>query len=239
MERSQAINGPQDTPDAATLARLFAGRYSCRAFRSDPVDRAAIVRIVEIAQMTASWCNAQAWQLIVTSGPGTERFRQALYEDATGPARNEEAFDFPPPERYEGVYLERRRECGWALYESVGVARGDRAASVQQYLENFRLFGAPHVAIVSTPRALGVYGAVDGGAFVAGFMLAAQSLGVATIAQAAVASRAPLVRRHFAIPDDRAILCGIAFGYADDTHAANAFRTRREDVERVIAWVDD
>ena len=69
-------------------------------------------------------------------------------------------------------------------------------------------------------------------------MLAAQSFGIATIAQAAIASRAPLVRRHFAIADDRAILCGIAFGHADDAHPANAFRTRREDVERVIEWVD-
>ncbi len=238
MERSQALAAPQDTPDSATLARLFAERYSCRAFRDEPVDRAIVERIVAIAQMTASWCNAQAWQLVVTRGAGTERFRRALYEDASGPARKEEQFDFPPPERYEGVYLERRRECGWALYESVGVPRGDRSASVRQFLENFRLFGAPHVAIVTTPRALGVYGAVDGGAFVSSFMLAAQSLGVASIAQAAIASRAPLVRRHFAIPEERAILCGIAFGYADDAHPANAFRTRREDVARVIEWVE-
>ncbi|MFO1310667.1 MAG: nitroreductase [Burkholderiales bacterium] len=238
MERSQALARPVDTPDAATLARLFAARYSCRAFRPGSVDRAIVERIVEIAQMSASWCNSQAWQLIVTSGAGTERFRQALLEDASGPARKEESFDLPPPERYEGVYLERRRECGWALYESVGVARGDREGSMRQFLENFRLFGAPHTAIVTTPRTLGVYGAVDCGAFVSSFMLAAQSLGVATIAQAAVASRAPLVRRHFAIPDDRAVLCGIAFGYADEAHPANAFRTRREDVGRVIEWVD-
>lgn len=238
MERTQALAHPVDTPDSATLARLLAARYSCRAFRPDPVGRDLIVRIVEIAQLTASWCNSQAWQLVVTSGAGTERFRRALIEDASGPARKEEAFDFTPPERYEGVYQERRRECGWALYESVGVARGDREGSVRQFLENFRLFGAPHVAIVTTPRALGTYGAVDGGAFVSAFMLAAQSFGIATIAQAAIASRAPLVRRHFAIADDRAILCGIAFGHADDAHPANAFRTRREDVERVIEWVD-
>ncbi|MFO1302166.1 MAG: nitroreductase [Burkholderiales bacterium] len=238
MERSQALARSVDTPDAGTLARLLAARYSCRAFRPEPVARDVVLRIVEIAQLTASWCNSQAWQLIVTSGAGTERFRRALLEDASGPARREEAFDFPPPERYEGVYQERRRECGWALYESVGVARGDREGSMRQFLENFRLFGAPHVAIVTTPRALGTYGAVDCGAFVSAFMLAAQSLGIATIAQAAIASRAPLVRRHFAIPGERAILCGISFGHAEDAHPANAFRTRREDVGNVIEWVD-
>ena len=40
--------------------------------------------------------------------------------------------DFPFPERYEGVYQDRRRECAWQLYDSVGIARGDRAASAEQ-----------------------------------------------------------------------------------------------------------
>jgi proline dehydrogenase len=40
------------------------------------------------------------------------------------------------------------------------VVRGDREASGRQARENFRLFGAPHVAIVTTDAALGTYGAV-------------------------------------------------------------------------------
>ena len=236
MERSDVVVRASGNPEAATLARLFAGRFSCRGFLPRAVERATIVKIVEIAQLTPSWCNSQAWQLTVTSGEATERFRSALYEHAIQ-SRGED-FDFPPPERYEGVYLERRRTCGWALYESVGVERGDRKASVRQRLENFRLFGAPHVAIVTTPRDLGVYGAIDCGAFIMAFTLAAQSFGVATIAQAAIAAKGPFVREYFAIPDDRAILCGISFGYADDAHPANAFRTQREDADRVVEWVD-
>ena len=86
--------------------------------------------------------------------------------------------DFPTPEKYEGQSLARRRAVGAQLYESVGIARGDRAASAQQMRENFRLFGAPHVAIVTTDRSLGVYGAVDCGLYLATLMLAAQALGV-------------------------------------------------------------
>ena len=51
------------------------------------------------------------------------------------------------------------------------------------------MFGAPHVAIVTSDEALGVYGAVDCGAYVSNFMLAAHSLGVGSIAQAALAGR--------------------------------------------------
>ena len=81
------------------------------------------------------------------------------------------------PERYIGAYKTRRSECGWQLYDAVGVKKGDRVASAQQMMENFRFFGAPHVTFVTSPVALGAYGILDCGAFVTGFMLAAQALG--------------------------------------------------------------
>ena len=64
-----------------------------------------------------------------------------------------------------------------------------------QALENFRLFGAPHVLIVTSERDLGVYGAVDCGLYGGSLLLAAQSLGIATIAQAALA-RCSVRRQH-------------------------------------------
>ena len=87
--------------------------------------------------------------------------------------------DFPFPREYLGVYLERRRESGFQLYNSLGIARGDKAAYAKQALENYNFFGAPHVAIIHTDEALGVYGAIDCGAYVSNFMLAAQALGSA------------------------------------------------------------
>lgn len=167
VAKADALGRTDDTAAAAGLAQLLAARYSCRAYTGEPVSRSTIRCIVEIAQLTASWCNAQAWQLMVTTGRGTDRFRDALYAHARAAAPGADAFDLPTPVRFDGVYRDRRRECGWALYESVGIGRGDRVASARQALENFRLFGAPHVAIVTTPRDLGVYGAIDCGGFIA------------------------------------------------------------------------
>jgi len=146
--------------------------------------------------------------------------------------------DYPFPREYRGVYLERRRECGFQLYDSVGIRRGDREASARQGLENFRLFGAPHALIVTTDEALGIYGVLDCGAWVNNFMLAARSLGVASIAQAALASRPALVREFFGIGEDRRVVCGISFGYEDPQHPANQFRTRRASKEEVATWLD-
>ena len=39
---------------------------------------ATIVRALEIAQRTASWCNVQPWTITITSGEATDRFRDAL-----------------------------------------------------------------------------------------------------------------------------------------------------------------
>ncbi len=237
---SLAIQG--EMPAAArALANLVTDRHSCRGFLSEPVPRRTIGTILAIAQGAASWCNSQPWQVIVTENAATERFREALFAYASsgqGPERGRmrEQPDFAFPERYVGVYRERQRETGWALYKSVGVTHGDREASGRQMLENFRLFGAPHVMIVTTEMDLGVYGAIDCGAFVALIMLAAQSLGVATIAQAALAGVSEFVRDYFALPPERRIVCGISFGYADPDHPANAFRTRRASLDQVVRY---
>lgn len=218
-------------PDA--LDALFAARHSCRAFRAAEVPRATIEAIIATARRTPSWCNAQPWQLTLTSGAETERFRVALQDQlATGTPKP----DLPFPARYSGVYQDRRRTCGWQLYEAVGVEKGDRAASARQMMENFSFFGAPHVAILSTPSELGAYGVLDCGGFITAFGLAATAHGLASIAQAAVASYGAFLHGYFDIPDDRDILCAISFGYADPDHPANSFRTARAEVADIVDW---
>jgi nitroreductase len=223
--------------DARTLRCLLLRRHSCRAFRPDPVPASVIHEIVEMAQRTASWCNAQPWHVIVTSGEGTERFRAALREQVVArqqPARPDLEF----PREYVGVYRERRSATAVQLYENLGILEAPPAARRAQALENYNLFGAPHVAIVTTAETLGVYGAVDCGGFVATFMLAAQSLGVATIAQASLVAHGDFVRSHFSVPADRHLVCGIAFGLEDPGHRANGFRTPRASVHDVLSWVE-
>ena len=218
-----------------TFDDALAQRFSCRAYRPDPVPEATIEAIVRSAQQVPSWCNAQPWQLIVTRGAGTDRFRDALYDAAmtTPPAP-----DMPWPDGYPDIYGERRRACGFQLYDAVGIEKGDRVASGRQMMENYRLFGAPHVAIVTSARVLGPYGAMDTGGFVTAFCLAAATHGVASIAQAAIAAQSPFVRTYFDIPEDRMILCAISFGFADSDHPANSFRTDRAEPADVIDWKD-
>jgi len=219
------------------LEQLLAARYSCRAFKPDPVPRAILERLLAAAQRTASWCNSQPWQVAVTSGAETKKFRDVMYASAT--SGEPEAPDFPWPREYKGVYLARRRESGFQLYNTLGIPRGDKAAYARQALENYNFFGAPHVAIITTTEELGVYGAVDCGLYVDTFMLAAQALGLGTIAQAALARRSDVVRKHFGFSDDRRVVCGISFGYADHGHLVNSYRTSRAELSEAVKFVGD
>ena len=213
------------------LNQLLTTRHSCRAFRPDPVADDLINQIVRAADRAPSWCNAQPWHVIVTKGAETDAFRQALMKAAETEAPSP---DVPGPEGYTGAHKDRRRTCGWQLYDAVGVTKEDRAGSARQAFENFRLFGAPHTAILTSGRELGAYGALDCGGFITAFCLAATALGIATVPQAAVGFYSGAVRRHFGIGEDRLILAAITFGYSDTDHPANSFRTDRADLSEIL-----
>lgn len=225
-----------DNRDIEVVEKLLAARYSCRAFEPEPVPRAVIERVLAAAQKTASWCNSQPWQVAIFSGGAVTAFGEAMYKAASERAPPVTDFDFP--REYKGVYLDRRRESGFQLYNALGIQRGDKAAYNKQMLENFRFFGAPHVAIVTSDEALGTYGAIDCGGYVSNFMLAAQAVGLATIPQAALAGHADVVRKHLGVGEDRRVVCGISFGYADEAHLANSYRTNRATIADAATFVE-
>jgi nitroreductase len=216
------------------LTELLSTRHSCRAYLPDAIPREVIEQILTAAQRVPSWCNAQPWQVHITGKGETARLAEALHAEAM---KGGHMPDIPFPSAYTGDHQTRRRTCGWQLYEAVGVQKGDRAGSARQMMENFRFFGAPHMALITAPKELGQYAYLDCGGFITGFCLAAKSLGIGTIPQAAVAGFAPFLRDWFDVAEDRTILVGIAFGYPDEKHPANAFRTGRADLTEWVTWV--
>lgn len=217
----------------AALQELLSSRFSCRAFRNDPVPKEVISQILLDAGRAPSWCNAQPWKVIVTSGADTDAFRDvmaAAFDGGTpGP-------DYPFPATYTGAHLQRRRDCGMQLYEAVGIGRGDRDARAAQMRENYTFFGAPHVALITCPEELGPYGVLDCGGFITAFCLSAQSQGLGTVPQAALSLYSGVIRDHFAISEDRKVLAAISFGYAQDDAPINDFRTERAALDEFVDW---
>lgn len=226
-------DAPAATADL-TFPELMDQRWSCRAFLGDEVPDELLTRMFSLAQRTASWCNTQPWQAYVTTGEATRRFAKSLGEHVLA---NPQTSDLPMPAGYHGVYQERRRESGYALYESLGIDRADQGARLTQMLKNHSFFGAPHVAVITTDREQGVYGAIDCGGYVANLMHAAHTLGLATVPQAAIAMYSDHVREFLELPEDRLVVCAVSFGYADLEDPVNAFRTSRADVGDAVTFL--
>jgi nitroreductase len=219
----------------STLEELLHARVSTRKFQARPVPQSTIEQILRLAQRTPSWCNIQPWQLVVVSGQALHALRERLWRHVNSGARPNPDFAFPPA--YEGTHRERRKVCGVQLYQALGIGKDDRAASTQQSLQNFRLFDAPHLALVTVDDYLGFYGAFDCGLYVMSFMLAAQSAGVDTIAQASLASYPDLLRAELGLPQARKIICGISFGYAEREHPVHNYRTERAAIPDAVQFL--
>jgi nitroreductase len=213
---------------------MLAERFSCRAFRPDPVPDATVTRLFAMAQRTPSWCNTQPWHVSLLEGEAISRFGKELTEHVLA---HQENADLGLPE-YQGVHLERRRESGYGLYSALGIAREDRESRSLQMLKNFSFFGAPHSAIITTDRALGTYGAVDCGGYVNTLMLGAHAVGLGVIAQGAIAMYSDFVHSWLDLPEDRLVVCAVSFGYADEDDPVNDFRTARAELDSVLTRVE-
>ncbi|WP_244928954.1 nitroreductase [Nocardioides sp. W7] len=216
---------------------VIAARHSCRAFQGAEVPDEALNQLFELAQHTASWCNTQPWQVHLVSGPAIKRFSAELIHHVLSQASP--SADLEMPAGYGGVYAERRRESGHALYDAVGLAHGDKPGRGAQALLNFSFFGAPHVAVITTDRDQGTYGAIDCGGYVATLTSTATALGLGSIAQAAIAMHSGKVRDFLNLSADRLVVCAVSLGYADLEHPANAFRTSRAGVDDVVVHLRD
>lgn len=220
--------------DSVVLDSLLGNRHSCRRFEDREVPRPILERILELAQKTPSWCNVQPWQVSLVSGQSRSQLANSLIEAANDGDKHP---DFAPPSEYHGVYRDRRRESGFALYASLGIERGDLGRRREQSLENFRFFGAPHVAVITTDERLGTYGAIDCGGYVTALLLAAESLGIAAVPQAAIAMYPDIIRRELDLEASQRVVCGVAFGYEAAEDPVNSFRTGRAAVADAVDWL--
>jgi len=214
--------------------QAIAARRSVRGFRSDTVPREVLERVFVASQRAPSWCNIQPWRVVLTGGSQTAELKAALAEAARTTMPSPEV---PFPVEYPEPYKAHRRACGAALYQAMGVAYDDKVARYDAWMRNFSSFGAPHMAIVSMDRRFGLYAALDVGCWLQTVLLAATAEGLATCAQASLATYPAAARRVLGIPDGELILFGIAVGWEDATEPANACRTDRSPLEENVRFV--
>ncbi len=221
---------------ASTVAEAITSRHSVRAFLDQPVSRETIEHLLDLARYAPSGTNTQPWHVYVLGGDVKKNLSAAILADhAENDERDEREFEYYPTDWYE-PYLARRRACGWGLYGSVGIERGDKERMRAQRARNYIFFDAPVGLLFSIERRLNTGSWMDLGMFIQNVMLAARGESLHTCPQAAFANYHSIIRRYLPIPDDEIVVCGMAAGYRDPDAPENIWRTDREPVTSFTQW---
>ncbi|MCB9489736.1 MAG: nitroreductase [Deltaproteobacteria bacterium] len=226
-------------------------RTSTRRFDPDrPVEQEKLERVLTTALQAPSSSNTQPYKLAVATGATRDAIskelaglfavarklkrmslpRQAITAILTGSRPTNDVkvmFDLPPE------IHKRRSVTGHGLYELLGIDRKDLKARDDHMARNFDFFDAPVAIFVFAYGPMEHHGALDTGIFLQTLMLAAHEEGLSTCPQGALALWSHPVRKHFKVPKDYKLICGVSLGYAADHHV-NKYKPGRVGLDELL-----
>jgi nitroreductase len=219
------------------LLEALKNRKSIRAYKPEAVPRSLVTQVLDAARWSPSWGNTQPWELVVVGGDTVKSLTgelAAAFEQRVPPNP-----DVPMPATFPDAYKNRYMACAAGLFGTMGIAREDKASRMAHMVNMTRAFGAPVIIYVIFNGELPVpYTMLDMGLIIHGICLAAHAQGLGSCIEAQLALYPDLVRRHLNLSPTHKIVVGITLGYPDPEAPANAFRTDREPLEKLVHWVD-
>ena len=221
------VSQQQEVVDAAITSRR-----SIRAFLPDPVERADIERILDVAARAPSGTNTQPWKVYVLTGDAKTRMSDAImtaHDDPAVASLHTEEYAYYPRE-WQSPYIERRRKVGWDLYALLGLTRDNKEGMSAQHGRNYRFFDAPVGFIFTIDRVMEQGSWLDYGMFLQSIMVAARGRGLDTCPQAAFTQYHKIISEQLALPAGEMVVCGMALGFADPSKIENSLVTAREPV---------
>lgn len=218
-----------DTPTLGqSVGQVIRSRRATRAFRPDEVPADTIRTVFELASHAPSNSNTQPWHVEVVSGAARERLADAI---VAADKANKASLDFPYNDQmYQGEHQSRRKEFGAKLYETLGIAREDTELLDFYNKKSLRFYDAPHVAMIFAPDTAEVRIAADVGIYTQTLLLAMTAHGIASCPQGLLSFYADTVRAELGVEENRKLLLGISFGYADDTAPVNGLVVPRAEL---------
>ncbi len=210
-------------------------RRSIRAFLPDPVQREKILKIIELARWAPSWGNIQPWEIIVADGEKTKLLAEAFVAESKKGAGPRPDIDMPV--EYPAIHKERYIALGRALFTDMGIAREDKQARTEHYLNMYRFFSAPAVIYLIIDGGLNEpYACLDIGSIGTTICYAAAQEGLGTIYLAASMHYPDIVRKILNVPETKKVVIGIAIGTPHPEAPASLFRSQREPVEKIMCF---
>jgi nitroreductase len=211
-------------------------RRSIRGYKPDPVPKAILREILEVATRAPSSMNTQPWEFTVITGGVMDKIKQATIEKFN-------AGEPPQPSvargGYMGKYRERQVALGIQLFQLMNIAREDKEKRAEWTRRGFRFFDAPAAIIISVDKSLGEGG--DAGQFDIGSItqticLAALKYGLGTCIQGQGIMYPDVIRKFTGVSESKRISICITIGYPDWDFPANKLCSEREPIDIVTTW---
>ncbi|MBI1249074.1 nitroreductase [bacterium] len=205
-------------------------RHSTRMFLPEPVPRELIDEALELAACAPSNSNIQPWHVVFAAGTRRDQLVAALLEETTKNPPN-----IPPlPESFRHY----RSDLGHQVYGAMGITRDDKAGHDAAVRRNWEFFGAPLAGVVCMHQDLSSADALSVGMFLQNLLLALTARGLGSCAEVSIAGYPEILRDQLGIPEEMAILCGLAIGYSDPDFAANNLHVGREAIEKHVMFLE-
>ena len=223
--------------DRMNVIEAIYRRRSIRGFKSDPVSKEILARVLEAACRAPSAVNSQPWEFIVLTGDILNKIKDAMVDKV----RNREKTN---PEHDsigwsgECIFRNRQIELAKELFKRMDIARDDKKKRALWLERGFRFFEAPVAIIILTDKSLSDSGPLlDLGATMQTLCLAALHHGLGTCIADQGVSYPDVLRNIACIPDKKKIIISVAIGYPDASFPANHAEIPRETLDKNTHWL--
>ena len=212
-------------------------RFSVRAFTKEVPDIETIKAILKTAGTAPSGGNIQPWKVyVLTENAKNELSKKTLYNFDNGVQEDIEYEIYPKPLADE--YKKRRYECGADMYNALAIGKDDLDSRFKQIRENYNFFGAPLGMIITIDKSFGKNGWGHVGMFLENLWLSAIDYGLGICLQESWSIYPKTVKEVTKHPDNEIVWCGVAVGYEDSSNPINQYRTKREDLDSFVKFID-
>lgn len=214
-------------------------RHSVRAYLDRPVPADTVSNILDVAARAPTSTNMQPWRVYVLTGAALRRMTdKACAAFDAEPDQHKSEFPYYPAQFFE-PYLSRRRKLGFAMYDLVGIQKGDKERMRLQHRRNLEFFDAPVGLLFTLNRQLPQALFIDYGAFFQNIMIAARARGLDTCMQLIWADMHRVVEAELKLGADEMLIAGMALGYADPDALINRLRSERQPAADFATFLSD
>jgi nitroreductase len=215
------------------LLKAIKERKSIRAFKPDPIPRERIEEILKLAIHAPSAINLQPWEFIVVAGEEKERLSRRLIK----------------------AYREKQISCSPETVKPLPKTFGKRGAKTLEAMKPFfnemkvdlnhyidegscNFYGAPVAIIICLDDSFSKARLVDIGLTLGYLVLAAHEFGLGTCPIGLITAYEDEIKDLLNIPENKNVVIGVALGYPNMESPINRFKSSREDLEKMVNWIE-